>query len=99
MSCVLSPSLESFRINELLSMLTQMEAEDMSELKHQLQQMTNEELIDFALEHLGQEHEHIRKAALQEHFLRVKDAPNTVIAPAGDDQVLGLHLARLRDSI
>lgn len=25
-------------------------------LKYQLQQMTNEELIDFALEHLGQEH-------------------------------------------
>ena len=75
-----------------------MEAEDMSEnLKYQLQQMTNEELIDFALQHLGQEHEAIRKAALQEHFLRVKDSPNTVIAPAGDVQVLRSQLARLRD--
>lgn len=68
-------------------------------LKYQLQQMTNEELIDFALENLGQEHEAIRKAALQEHFLRVKDAPNTVIAPAGDVQVLRSQLARLRNQI
>ena len=66
-------------------------------LSNQLQQMTNEELIDFALEHLGQEDEAVRKAALQEHFLRVKDASNTVIAPAGDVQVLRLQLVRLRD--
>lgn len=43
--------------------------------------MSNEELIDFALEHLGQEDELIRKAALQEHFLRVKNAPDTVTDP------------------
>lgn len=49
--------------------------------------MTNEELIDFALEHLGQEHEVVRKAALQEHFLRIQDAPNTVKAPASDVEV------------
>lgn len=79
-------------------MLTQMEPEDMSEnLKYRLQQMTNEDLTNFALEHLGQEHEAIRKAALQEHFQRVKDAPNTVIAPAGDIQVLRSRLARLQD--
>ncbi len=66
-------------------------------LKDQLQQLTNEELIDFALEHLGQEHEVIRFAALQEHFLRVKDAPNTVKAPAGDIQVLRSKLAQLKD--
>ena len=79
-------------------MLSQMEAGSMSEnLKDQLQQLTNEELIDFALEHLGQEHEAIRFAALQEHFLRVKDAPNTVTAPAGDIQVLRSKLAQLKD--
>lgn len=61
------------------------------------EQMTNEELIDFALEHLGQEHETIRLAALQEHFLRVKDSPNTVIAPAGDVEILRSQLARLQD--
>ena len=64
-------------------------------LSNQFQQMTNEELIDFALQHLGQEHEAIRQAALQEHFLRVKDASSTVIAPPGDVQILRLHLARL----
>ncbi len=57
-------------------------------LRYQLQQLTNEGLIDFALEHLGQEHEAARQAALQEHFLRVKDVPNTVKAPPGDIQVL-----------
>lgn len=62
---------------------------------YQLQHLTNDELIDFALEHLGQEHEFLRQAALQEHFLRVKDAPNTVNAPAGDVQVLRSKLAQL----
>lgn len=70
-------------------MLILMEAGDMSEnLRYQLQQLTNEELIDFALAHLGQEYEVIRQAALQEHFLRVKDASNTVKAPPGDVQFL-----------
>ncbi len=55
-------------------------------LRYQLQQMTNEELIDFALEHLGQEHEAIRRT--EEHVLRLKDAPSTVTAPAGDVQLL-----------
>ncbi len=64
---------------------------------NRFQHMTNEELIDFALEQLGQEHEAVRKAALQEHFLRVKDASNTAIAPSGDVQVLRSQLARLRD--
>ncbi|MGK7878349.1 MAG: hypothetical protein AB4426_35115 [Xenococcaceae cyanobacterium] len=66
--------------------------------RYQLQQLTNEELIDFALEHTGQKHEASRKAALQEHFLRVKDAPNTVTAPAGDVQVLRSKLARLLEA-
>lgn len=68
----------------------------MSENLYQLQQLTNEELIDFALEHLGHEYETIRKAALQEHFLKTKDAPNTVSAPAGDVQVLRSKLSQLR---
>jgi hypothetical protein len=62
----------------------------MSELICQFQQMTNDSLIDFALEHLGQKHEAICKAALQEHFFRVKDAPNTVIAPSGDIEIFRL---------
>ncbi len=69
----------------------------MSEVKYQFQQLTTEELINFALEHLGQEHEAIRKAALQEHFLRIKDSPNTVMAPAGDVQVLRAKLAQLQN--
>jgi hypothetical protein len=63
--------------------------------KSQLQQSTNEELIDFALEHLGQEHESRRQLALQEHFLRIENDPNTVIAPSGDVQVLQSKIARL----
>lgn len=65
--------------------------------RYQLQQLTNEELINFALEHLGQEHKAIRKAALQEHFLRVKDSSNTVTALAGDIQVLRSKLAQLQN--
>lgn len=60
-------------------------------LSYQFQQKTNDELIDFALEHLGQKHEAICKAALQEHFFRVKDPPNTGIAPVGDIEILKLQ--------
>lgn len=75
-----------------------MASKDMSEnFSDQFQQMTNDELIDFALEHTGQENEAIRKAALQEHFLRIKDDPNTVIAPPGDIEILRLQLARLQN--
>ena len=66
-------------------------------VNYQLQQLTNEELINFALEHLGQEHEAIRKAALQEHFLRVKDSPTTLTAPARDVQILRSKLAQLQN--
>ena len=69
----------------------------MSEVKYQFQQLTTEELIDFALSHLGQEHEAIRNAALQEHFLRVKDSPDTVTAPARDVQVLRAKLVQLQN--
>lgn len=64
-------------------------------LRYQLQQLTNEELIDFALEHLGQKDESIRQLALQQHFLRVKDASSTVVAPAGDIQILKSKLEQL----
>ena len=66
-------------------------------VNYQLQQLTNEELINFALEDLGQEHEAIRKAALQELFLRVKDSPNTLTAPARDVHVLRSKLVQLQD--
>lgn len=65
------------------------------ELREQLQKLTNEELIDFALEHLGKEHEAVRQAALVEHFLRIKDDPNTIIAPAGDEQTLEWKLKQI----
>lgn len=64
-------------------------------LRDQLQRLTNEELIDFALEHLGQENESSRLLALQEHFLRVKDALSTVMAPSGDIQILKSKLEQL----
>lgn len=67
-------------------------------IEYQLQRLTNEELIDFALEHLGQEHESMRLLALQEHFLRVKDSSSTVMAPSGDVQVLRAKLARLLET-
>lgn len=68
------------------------------ELKEQFKKMTNDELIDFALEHIGQEHEAVRQAALMEHFLRVKDDPNTTIAPAGDIEILQAKLEQLTRS-
>jgi hypothetical protein len=56
---------------------------------------TNEELIDFVLEHLGQEHEYIRQLALQEHFLRVKNDRATMLAPSGDVRALRSKIAQL----
>lgn len=74
-----------------------LEAKNLSDFKDQLQQMTNDELIDFALEHTGQDNEDVRSSALQEHFLRIKDEPNTVIAQPGDIEILRLQLARLQN--
>ncbi|MCU0533816.1 MAG: hypothetical protein MUD14_07965 [Hydrococcus sp. Prado102] len=65
------------------------------ELKEQFQKMTNDELIDFALEHLGKEHETVRQAALMEHFLRIKDDPNTIIEPAGNLEALERKLKQI----
>ena len=64
-------------------------------LEQKLQKLTNKELIDFALEHLGSENEAIRTAALQEHFERIKDAPSTTIAPVGDVKLLHSKLLKL----
>lgn len=68
----------------------------MSEISpNQVQQLQTEELVDFALEHLGSEHEALRQAALQEYLSRVKDEPNTVVAPAGDVELLRAKLSQL----
>ena len=64
-------------------------------LSNQLQHLTDEELLDFVLEHLGQEQELIRQFALQEHFIRIKDATSTVLAPPGDVEYLRLKLSQL----
>ena len=58
-------------------------------------QLKTEELIDLALEHLGPEHEALRKAALQEHWSRVEKAPGTLEAPPGDTQILRAKLSQL----
>ncbi|MGB3206919.1 MAG: hypothetical protein WBB28_18195 [Crinalium sp.] len=64
-------------------------------IRNPLQQLTNEELLDFALEQLGQEHESVRQSALQEHFIRVKNAESTLIAPPGDVQYLRSKLSQI----
>jgi hypothetical protein len=70
--------------------------EDMSEnIRDRFQKSTNEELIDFVLEHLGQEHESVRQLALQEHFLRTETAPGTIVAPSGDVRALRSKIAQL----
>ncbi|OCR01716.1 hypothetical protein BCD67_13935 [Oscillatoriales cyanobacterium USR001] len=67
------------------------------DIKEQLKQLTNDELIDFALEHLGEENEYVRHLALMEHRERTKNDPNTVSAPAGDTEILKLKFAQLMD--
>jgi hypothetical protein len=63
-----------------------------------IEQLKTEELVDFALEHLGPEHTDLRQAALQEYLSRVKNDPNTVVAPAEDDKLLELKLSQLMQS-
>jgi hypothetical protein len=75
-----------------------MEIEDMSEdIKEQLKQLTNDQLIDFALDHLGEENEYVRHLAMMEHYERAKNDPNTVFAPAGDTELLKVKLAQIMD--
>jgi hypothetical protein len=64
-------------------------------ISDRFERSTNDELIDFVLKHLGQEHEHIRQLALSEHFLRVKNDRETVLAPSGDVRVLRSKIAQL----
>lgn len=62
---------------------------DMSEtLKIRLQNMTDEALIEFALEHFGSEHEAERLLVLQEHFERMKNDSDALSAPPGDIEFL-----------
>ena len=68
-------------------------------LNQQFQQLTNEELIDFALDYVASQDEAIRKAALQEHFSRVKNADNTIVAPPGDVQILQNKMSQLISNI
>lgn len=58
----------------------------------QFQNLSNDELINLALECLGEEQEALRHALLQEHFLRIKDDPKTIIAPAVDLDLLRLKV-------
>ncbi|MEG3438605.1 hypothetical protein V0288_15845 [Pannus brasiliensis CCIBt3594] len=48
----------------------------------QFQNLTNRELIDLALESLGDDREAIRHAALVEHCNRTKESPEALHAPA-----------------
>jgi|GEM_PF-3258310 len=63
-----------------------------------LEQLKTEELVDFALEHLGAEQTDFRQAALQEYWSRVKNEPNTLVAPAGDVNLLEFKLSQLTQS-
>ncbi|MDF0552936.1 hypothetical protein [Kamptonema sp. UHCC 0994] len=67
------------------------------DIKEQLKQLTNDELIDFALEHLGEENEYVRHLAMMEHYERIKDDPNTLRDPAGEFKNLKVKLAQIMD--
>ncbi|MDB9515325.1 hypothetical protein PN499_29415 [Kamptonema animale CS-326] len=67
------------------------------DIKEQLKQLTNDELIDFALEHLGEENEYVRHLALMEHHERAKNDPNTITDLPGEDKGLRLKLAQIMD--
>lgn len=65
-------------------------------LPDQLKNLTDDELIDFALQHLGEDE--LRRSALQEHLLRSADNPEMVEAPAGDVEQLQAKLSKLSPS-
>jgi hypothetical protein len=67
------------------------------DIKEQFKQLTNDELIDFALEHLGEENEYVRQLAMMEHYERTKDDPNTLRDPAGEFKNLKVKLAQIMD--
>ena len=64
----------------------------------QLQSLETEALIDLALEYSGVKYEQLRQAALQEHWNRIKNDPNMVVAPAGDTKLLREKLSQLTSS-
>ncbi len=64
-------------------------------MSEEFKKLKTEELIDFALEHLGPENESIRKAALLEHCSRIKEDPNTIVIPSGDTSLLKDKLSEL----
>lgn len=63
--------------------------------RKQFQHLSNEELIDFALEHIGEEHDALRQAALLEHWFRTENAPGTLAAPPGDIEIFKAKLSQL----
>ena len=65
------------------------------DFKDRIQKLKTEELVEFALEHLGKENESLRKASLQEHWSRIKEDPNTIVAPPGDTLLLKAKLSEL----
>jgi hypothetical protein len=65
----------------------------------QLQNLTNRELIDLALECVGDDQESIRQAALVEHYHRIKDSPEALCAPAGDTEMLERKMREVFDRL
>ncbi|HLO46816.1 MAG TPA: hypothetical protein VK211_00085 [Kamptonema sp.] len=75
-----------------------MEIQNISEdIKEQFKHLTNDELIDFALEHLGEGNEYVRHLAMMEHYQRIKDDPNTLRDRAGEYKNLKVKLAQIMD--
>jgi len=67
--------------------------------RNTIEHLQTEELVDFALEHLGAEDTDLRQAALQEYLSRVENDPGTVVAPAGDINLLKAELSQLRQTM
>ena len=66
--------------------------------KETIAKLKTEELVDFALEHLGIEHAVLRQAALQEYLSRVENDSSVVVAPTGDDKLLETKLSQIIQS-
>jgi hypothetical protein len=93
-------SLENLSIKELSFILVQMERLIMSDpMEVELQNLTNQELIDLALECVGGDRESIRQAALVEHYNRIKDSPEALRAPAGDTEMLEQKMREVFDRL
>lgn len=75
-----------------------MEVEDMSSIPPQFKRLTNDELINFALQHVRPEEDELRRSVLQEHLSRSRNSPESIEAPAGDIELLRAKLAQLSSS-